>query len=260
MPFAAQLSLPFATHAAVWISALCGIISPQLTGFARTLALLSAGVWAVIAVLGEWLRAARASQNDTLSAFYACWLNSLALPLTSAGITTALEMPAWAIALILVATCTLYNAKVVLYYRATVLQLPGNTGYFPKLGHWRREHFAYCSLCSVLAVLYVTGAIHLHHFLLCSVFTSFRISGTYALRAFSQVGWNGIDRWLISIVIAMAITHVLSITHSPAHVIDAITASKHWLAAGICCYAVIANLSDFSRHYPSLRLNAESAH
>jgi hypothetical protein len=308
LPFVpAQLtdkSLSFAAHTAVWLGALLGVLSPQLSGTARTVALLSAGACAGISVLGESLRAARSSQSDAFGALRAHWLGSLAVPLTCAGMSAALELPAWAIALVMVATCTFYNAKVVHYYQAdkpariaisssvetqlvlavsyitvaalfcwidrhaawvdiavitaaltaTFLQLRGNMGYFPKLGHLRRAHLAYSSLCSVLAVLYVTGAIHLHHFLLCSVFTSFRISGTYALRAFSHVWWSGTDRWLVSFVIGMAITHLVSISHSPAIPIT------HWLAVGICCYACIANLIDFSRHYPSLSLKIESAH
>jgi hypothetical protein len=303
-----EQGLSLATHAAMWLSAWLGVASAQLGQPARTLALLSAGACAGIGVCCEYLRAMRATQSDALSALRAHWRNALAIPLTSAGMTAALELPAWAVALVTVATCTLYNAKVVLYYHAgierkpvraaqpstaeaqlglaisyislavlfcwidrhvawvdigvigaalaaTFIQLRGNMGYFPKLGQWRREHLAFSALCIALAVLYVTGAFGLHHFLMCSVFTSFRISGTYALRALSlhHVTWSGTDRWLVSFVIAMAISHLVSIAQSP------MTSTTHWLAVGICCYAALANLIDFSRHYPSLRSNAESA-
>jgi hypothetical protein len=68
----------------------------------------------------------------------------------------------------------------------------------------------------VLAVLYVIGANHLQHFLASAVFTSFRISGTYELRAVSVVWWNGTDCFLISSIIAMAISLTLSIAHQPS--------------------------------------------
>ena len=57
---------------------------------------------------------------------------------------------------------------------------------------------------------------------------------------------------LIGFVIAMAISQIVPIAHSSAIAITC------WLALGICGYASVTDVIDFSPHCP-LSLNTESA-
>lgn len=77
--------------------------------------------------------------------------------------------------------------------------------YFPKLGLWLYAELWFIALCSVFAALYVSDASDLSHFLLCTVFTSFRISGTYALPTNVNVSFHDNTRDLLGFAFVMAV-------------------------------------------------------
>jgi hypothetical protein len=65
--------------------------------------------------------------------------------------------------------------------------------YFPKLGPLVSEHVWFVGVMLGFGALYLLGAIEVHYFLFCVVFTSFRISGTYVLRTILRERYDGKD-------------------------------------------------------------------
>lgn len=294
-------TISLVTHAVVWVTALSAMASPLLPPLYRALALIAAGIGMFLSMLGDCLdglHARRTNQCSKLGEMMDHWLDALVVPLAMVGITSALEMPSWAMVVVNITGTMIYQAQLVLYHHTgkfihpepatgpeaqfglslgyvtlagffycvdrhqpwldmtvaavavagTFVQLKCTMFYFPRLGRLVTEHFWYVGLCGMFGALFLLGAIDLHYFLFCIVFTSFRISGTYVLRTIVKEPWNGKDLGLMCFVLAIAIAHY---GFAPA-LLHGVRLTN-WLAAASCCYAVARNLVDFSRHYAVLR-------
>jgi phosphatidylglycerophosphate synthase len=130
------------------------------------------------------------------------------------------------------------------------VQLRCTTFYYPKLGRSLSEHFWFVGLNAAFAALYLFGAIDVHYFLFCVVFTSFRICGTYVLCTIVNERFDGKDLGLLLFVLAIAAAHFYGAV-SPLQLQG--VRLTNWLAAGSCIYAVARNFLDFSRHYEVLK-------
>jgi phosphatidylglycerophosphate synthase len=107
------------THALVWITALLAVASPHLPPLPRALALIGAGMGMFLSMLGDCvdgLHARRTNQRTKLGEVMDHWLDALVVPLTTVGITAALEMPLWAMITVNISAAMIYNAQLVLYH------------------------------------------------------------------------------------------------------------------------------------------------
>jgi phosphatidylglycerophosphate synthase len=107
------------THAIVWTTALLGMISPHLSPLGRALALIGAGIGMFFSMIGDCLdglHARRTNQCTKLGEMMDHWLDAIVVPLATAGITSALEMPPWAMALVNITAAMIYQAQLVLYH------------------------------------------------------------------------------------------------------------------------------------------------
>jgi phosphatidylglycerophosphate synthase len=133
----------------------------------------------------------------------------------------------------------------------TFVQLRCTVFYFPKLGPLVSEHVWFVGAMLGFGALYLLGAIEVHYFLFCVVFTSFRISGTYVLRTILRERYDGKDIGLLAFILGIALVHYRfgPVMFHGVRLTD-------WLAAATCCYAIARNFLDFSRHYALLKPRA----
>jgi phosphatidylglycerophosphate synthase len=107
------------THAVVWTTALLAIVSPDLPPLSRALSLIGAGIGMFLSMLGDCLdglHARRTNQCTKLGEMMDHWLDALVVPLATIGITSALQMPGWAMVTVNVSAAMIYNAQLVLYH------------------------------------------------------------------------------------------------------------------------------------------------
>jgi phosphatidylglycerophosphate synthase len=107
------------THAIAWITALLAVSSAHLPPFSRAMALIGAGIGMFMTMLGDCLdglHARNTNQCTKLGEMMDHWLDALVVPLAIVGITSALEMPDWAMVLVNVTAAWIYNAQLVLYH------------------------------------------------------------------------------------------------------------------------------------------------
>ena len=145
-------------------------------------------------------------------------------------------------------------AMAALAAAATFVQLRCTLFYFPKQGFRVTEHAWFVLAGAGFGALYLLGAIGLHYFVFCVVFTSFRICGTYVLRTIVRERYNGVDFGLLLFIASIFAVHyglrpepIGHARHVPV---------EHLIAIGACLYAVSRNLWDFSRHYRTLKPRA----
>ncbi|MET0388182.1 MAG: CDP-alcohol phosphatidyltransferase family protein [Polyangiales bacterium] len=112
-------TISLVTHGIVWMTALLAMASPELSPLGRAIALLGAGVGMFLSMLGDCLdglHARRTNQCSKLGEMLDHWLDAVVVPLGTAGITAALEMPAWAMISVNLTAAMIYHAQLVLYH------------------------------------------------------------------------------------------------------------------------------------------------
>jgi phosphatidylglycerophosphate synthase len=111
-------TLSLVTHTLVWITAVLALSSPKLSPLWQAVALLGAGTGTFLSMLSdciEGLHAQRTDQSTSLGQSMDRWLGAIAVPLATAGITAALEMPPWAMVAVNLTAAMIFNARLVLY-------------------------------------------------------------------------------------------------------------------------------------------------
>jgi phosphatidylglycerophosphate synthase len=112
-------TISLVTHGVVWITAILALASSHLQPLPRALALIGAGVGMFLQMLGDCidgLHARRTNQCSKLGEMMDHWLDALVVPLATVGMTSALEMPAWAMVTVNVTAAMIYDAQLVLYH------------------------------------------------------------------------------------------------------------------------------------------------
>jgi phosphatidylglycerophosphate synthase len=107
------------THFVAWITAGFAVVSTQLPPLPRALCLVAAGLGMLLSMIGDSLDGMHARKTDQCSKLGEMmdhWLDALIVPLVTAGITIALEMPPWALVLVNVTAAMVYHGQLVLYH------------------------------------------------------------------------------------------------------------------------------------------------
>jgi phosphatidylglycerophosphate synthase len=107
------------THVIAWMTAALAVGSVHLPPLQRSFALVFAGVGMLLSMIGDSLdgmHARRTNQCSKLGEMMDHWLDAIIVPLTTIGITLALQMPMWAIAIVNVTGAMVYHGQLVLYH------------------------------------------------------------------------------------------------------------------------------------------------
>lgn len=127
------------------------------------------------------------------------------------------------------------------------IQMRCNWFYYKRLGAHVRGHLPFVLIGSAFGALHLLGAIDLNAFLLCIIFVSFRISGSYVLWTLVGRAYAGFDAGVAAWIGAIAAGHWLL---APVE-LGGVTIQ--WLLPYlVCAYCVVRNLVDFSRNYSAL--------
>jgi phosphatidylglycerophosphate synthase len=109
------------THLIVWLTAGIAVVSVRLPPGQRALALVAAGFGMLASMIGDSLdgmHARNTNQCSKLGEMMDHWLDSIIVPLVPLGVTMALEMPIWAIAIVNVMAAMVYQGQLVLYHHS----------------------------------------------------------------------------------------------------------------------------------------------
>jgi phosphatidylglycerophosphate synthase len=112
-------TISLVTHLIAWITAVLAVISPLLSPLGCALALIGAGVGMLVSMIGDCLDGMHARKTDQCSKLGELmdhWLDAIIVPLTTVGITVALGMEPWAIAIVNVTAAMVYHGQLVLYH------------------------------------------------------------------------------------------------------------------------------------------------
>jgi phosphatidylglycerophosphate synthase len=112
-------TISLVTHLIAWITAALAVVSPLLPPLARALALIGAGTGMLLSMIGDCLdgmHARKTNQCSKLGEMMDHWLDAVIVPLTTLGITMALGMEPWAIAIVNVTATMVYHGQLVLYH------------------------------------------------------------------------------------------------------------------------------------------------
>ena len=112
-------AISLTTHAVAWVTAILALWSVYLAPFAKAMALIGAGIGMFISMIGDCvdgLHARRTNQTSKLGELMDHWLDAIIVPLVTVGITSALQMPAWANVAVNITAAMVYNAQLVLYH------------------------------------------------------------------------------------------------------------------------------------------------
>jgi phosphatidylglycerophosphate synthase len=82
----------------------------------------------------DGMQARRTNRCSRLGEMMDHWLDAVGVPLTTVGITMALQLPLWAIAPVHIATAMVYNAQLVLYHHTGRFVHPSTSGTDCQLG------------------------------------------------------------------------------------------------------------------------------
>lgn len=124
-------AISLVTHLLCWVSAGLAAASPWLTYPYKSLALLAAGVVTLAAMVGDNLdgmHARRTGRTSKLGEMMDHWLDTVAVPLVTAGVVLALQLPAWSMAPVLVLTTMVFHAQMVLYHHTGRFLHPHTSG------------------------------------------------------------------------------------------------------------------------------------
>ena len=112
-------TISLVTHLIAWTTAVLAVVSPRLPPLACALALIGAGIGMLTSMIGDCLdgmHARRTDQCSKLGELMDHWLDAIIVPLTTVGITVALGMEPWAIAIVNVTAAMVYHGQLVLYH------------------------------------------------------------------------------------------------------------------------------------------------
>ncbi len=112
-------TISLVTHMIAWVTAVLAVTSPLLPPLPRALALIGAGVGTLVSMIGDCLdgmHARKTNQCSKLGELMDHWLDAIIVPLTTVGITMALGMDPWAIAIVNVTAAMVYHGQLVLYH------------------------------------------------------------------------------------------------------------------------------------------------
>jgi cardiolipin synthase len=107
------------THVIAWMTAILAVSSVHMPKGQRSAALVFAGFGMLLSMIGDSLdgmHARRTNQCSKLGEMMDHWLDAIIVPLTTIGITLALEMPMWAIAVVNITGAMVYQGQLVLYH------------------------------------------------------------------------------------------------------------------------------------------------
>jgi len=123
-------ALSLATHVICWLTAALAYLSARLTRVGRLLFLVGAGVGMFASMVGDCLdgmQARRTNRCSKLGEMMDHWLDSMAVPLVTLGITSALQLAPWVAVAVHVTNTMIYNAQLVLYHHTKKFVHPDNT-------------------------------------------------------------------------------------------------------------------------------------
>ena len=109
-------TISLVTHLIAWITGVLAVISPLLSPLGCALALTGAGVGMLASMIGDCLdgmHARKTNQCSKLGELMDHWLDAIIVPLTTVGITMALGMEPWAIAIVNVTAGMVYHGLLV---------------------------------------------------------------------------------------------------------------------------------------------------
>jgi phosphatidylglycerophosphate synthase len=112
-------TISLVTHFIAWVTATLAVIAPLLPPLECSLALIGAGFGTLASMIGDCLdgmHARRTNQCSKLGEMMDHWLDAIIVPLTTVGITVALGMEPWAIAIVNVTAAMVYHGQLVLYH------------------------------------------------------------------------------------------------------------------------------------------------
>lgn len=112
-------TISLVTHLIAWVTTVLAVVSPLLPPLERALCLIGAGVGTMLSMIGDCLdgmHARRTNQCSKLGELMDHWLDAIIVPLTTVGVTVALGMSPWAIAIVNVTAAMVYHAQLVLYH------------------------------------------------------------------------------------------------------------------------------------------------
>ncbi|OGQ83163.1 MAG: hypothetical protein A2289_02370 [Deltaproteobacteria bacterium RIFOXYA12_FULL_58_15] len=124
-------TISLVNHLLWWVYAGLAYWAWNLEPVGRTLALVGAGIGLFFTMVGDCLdgmQARRTKRCSKLGELMDHGLDALAVPLTTIGITFALQLPAWAAAPVHVFTAMVYNAQLVLYHHTGHFVHPRTSG------------------------------------------------------------------------------------------------------------------------------------
>jgi phosphatidylglycerophosphate synthase len=134
------------------------------------------------------------------------------------------------------------------------IQVRCNWFYYVRLGRLVLRHFLFVAPCAAFGLLQLIGVIDLNAFLLCMIFVSFRVSGSYVLWTLLGRPYSGFDGGAFAWPLLIGGVHVLS--GSGASTLDGVAQLLPYLA---CAYFLARNLIDFSQHFGALNAGRTSA-
>jgi hypothetical protein len=108
-------------HGVVWATALLAFASVTLPPLSKALALIGAGIGMFLSMIGDCLgslHARRTKQSTQLGVMMDYWLDALVVPLAAVAISSALQLPTWAMVTVNVTAALIYNAQLVLYHHS----------------------------------------------------------------------------------------------------------------------------------------------
>lgn len=112
-------TISLATHFIGWLTSLLAVVSVQLPPLPRAMALIGAGVGMLASMIGDCLdgmHARKTGQCSKLGEMMDHWLDAIVVPLVPLGMTIALQMPPWAIALVNISAAMVYHGQLVLHH------------------------------------------------------------------------------------------------------------------------------------------------
>lgn len=107
------------THLIAWVTAVLAVASVHQPPGLRALALVGAGFGMLASMIGDsidGMHARNTNQCSKLGEMMDHWLDAIIVPLVPLGMTLALEMPIWAIAVVNIAAAMVYHSQLVLYH------------------------------------------------------------------------------------------------------------------------------------------------
>jgi phosphatidylglycerophosphate synthase len=138
-------------HIICWTGFVLAALSPHLSPPLRALALVGCGFMIFFAMTADCLdgmQARRTGRCSPVGELLDHWLDSVNVPMVTAGLGIALEFEPWLLVLIHLTNGTIYNAQLTLYHRSGRFVHPPTSGVDAQFG----TSFGYLALAVYLSV------------------------------------------------------------------------------------------------------------